>query len=99
MTLLGQRIDATLDDIDSDTLTKAINVGMQTVRFFSHCRVLPSYFDSLFFSNLQYVSRLLLPLVYVNSRIEVNLSMPMKLRINILIASLPIPRCLLLNCI
>ena len=52
---------------------------MKTVRFFSHCRVRPSYFDSLFFSNLQFVSRLLLPLAHVISRIEVHLSLPMKL--------------------
>ena len=38
-----------------------------------------THFDSLFFSNLQFVSRLLLPLTHVNSRIQVHLSLPMKL--------------------
>ena len=38
-----------------------------------------THFDSLFFSNLQFVSRLLLPLAHVNSRIQVHLSLPMKL--------------------
>ena len=61
------------------SVTKAINAGMKTVRFFSHCRVQPSHFDSLFFSNLQFVRRLLLPLAHVISRIEVHLSLPMKL--------------------
>ena len=40
------------------------------LRYFSHCRVRFSYFDSLFFSNLQFVSRLLLPLAHVISRLE-----------------------------
>ena len=38
-----------------------------------------THFDSLFFSNLRFVSRLLLPLTHVNSRIQVHLSLPMKL--------------------
>ena len=38
-----------------------------------------THFDSLFFSDLQFVSRLLLPLTHVNSRIQVHSSLPMKL--------------------